>query len=71
MDLSAACDEPVFVVVINDEEQFSIWPDDQEPPGGWHRAGFAGTRDSCLAHIESTWTDITPRSARIQPSGGV
>ncbi|MCP2257817.1 MbtH protein [Streptoalloteichus tenebrarius] len=51
-------------VVVNDEEQYSIWPADRENPPGWRDAGFAGTRQECLAHIERTWTDMRPRSLR-------
>jgi MbtH protein len=52
----------VFTVVVNDEDQHSIWPDDREPPAGWRRTGFTGSLDSCLAHIDSVWTDMRPRS---------
>ncbi|GIJ08940.1 MbtH family protein [Micromonospora andamanensis] len=53
-----------FAVVHNDEDQYSIWPDDQEPPPGWRREGTAGSRQQCLDHIGGIWTDITPRSLR-------
>lgn len=51
-------------VVVNDEEQYSIWPEDREPPAGWRRVGVAGTRAQCLEHIAAVWTDMTPRSLR-------
>jgi MbtH protein len=54
----------VFTVVVNDEEQFSIWPADREPPAGWHTVGVTGSRDECLDHIERVWTDMRPRSLR-------
>lgn len=53
-----------FAVVINDEEQFSIWDAEQEPPAGWRRTGFTGAKDDCLAHIDEVWTDMRPRSLR-------
>lgn len=53
-----------FHVVRNDEEQFSIWPADRQPPAGWHRVGAAGNREQCLAHIERVWTDMRPASLR-------
>jgi MbtH protein len=53
-----------YVVVRNDEEQYSIWPDGHDLPAGWHAAGFAGPKDACLAHIETVWTDLRPRSLR-------
>ena len=56
--------EVEHVVVINDEEQYSIWPAFREIPAGWYDAGFRGPREACLDHIESVWTDITPRSVR-------
>ncbi|GII04764.1 MbtH family protein [Planobispora takensis] len=51
-------------VVLNDEEQYSIWPVGRENPAGWHDAGFTGTKDECLAHIEQVWTDMRPKSLR-------
>ncbi|WP_439380780.1 MbtH family protein [Amycolatopsis lexingtonensis] len=52
------------VVVVNDEEQYSIWPSDRPLPAGWHDAGRSGTEDECVAHIEQVWHDIRPRSVR-------
>lgn len=52
------------VVVVNDEEQYSIWPSDRPLPAGWRSGGFAGTEDECLAYIEETWTDMRPLSLR-------
>jgi MbtH protein len=53
-----------FNVVLNDDEQYSIWPFDRELPAGWRESGFAGTRDSCLEHIDEVWTDMRPASLR-------
>ncbi|MFL6121314.1 MbtH family protein [Actinophytocola sp.] len=53
-----------FLVVRNDEEQYSIWPEHRELPAGWHGTGFAGEKDECLAHVDEVWTDMRPRSAR-------
>lgn len=53
-----------YFVVRNDEEQYSIWPADQQIPTGWSEAGFAGSRADCLAHVEAVWTDMRPRSLR-------
>jgi MbtH protein len=52
------------VVVVNDEEQYSIWPDGRELPPGWRREGFAGSEEECLAHVEEVWTDMRPASLR-------
>ncbi|MFD9073020.1 MbtH family protein [Streptomyces lasiicapitis] len=51
-------------VVVNHEEQYSLWPVDLEVPLGWTEAGFTGSREECLAHIGEVWTDITPLSVR-------
>jgi MbtH protein len=53
-----------YVVVVNDEEQYSVWAADREPPAGWHPEGTRGTRDECLSHIDNIWSDITPKSVR-------
>jgi MbtH protein len=54
-----------YRVVVNDEEQYSIWPAGRELPLGWTAEGTTGTRDECLAHIDEVWADITPRSVRV------
>jgi MbtH protein len=51
-------------VVVNDEEQYSIWPVGRDLPAGWRADGFTGTEDECLAHIDETWTDMRPESLR-------
>ncbi|GGO54765.1 MULTISPECIES: MbtH family protein [Streptomyces] len=55
---------PLYDVVRNDEEQYSLWQADRDLPLGWHREGTRGTREECVAHIDSVWTDIRPRSVR-------
>ncbi|MFY1594545.1 MbtH family protein [Micromonospora sp. WMMD737] len=57
-------DTRTYAVVVNDEEQFSIWWDDREVPAGWRREGTTGTRAECLAHIDEVWTDMRPASLR-------
>ncbi len=56
-------------VVVNDEEQYSIWPVDRENPAGWRDAGKTGTKQECLAYIEQVWTDMRPLSLRKQMDG--
>lgn len=57
-------DEATYVVVRNDEEQYSIWRTDRELPAGWHAQDVRGTREECLDHIRLVWTDLRPLSAR-------
>lgn len=54
----------MYHVVLNDEEQYSIWPVDRELPSGWRTEGTTGTKDDCLAHIDVVWTDMRPLSLR-------
>jgi MbtH protein len=57
-------DDQTFQVVVNDEEQYSIWQEGRELPLGWKPVGYTGTREACLDHVEEIWTDITPLSVR-------
>lgn len=56
--------ETSFLVVVNHEEQYSIWPDYKPLPEGWRAAGKQGSKEECLAYIESVWTDMRPLSLR-------
>jgi MbtH protein len=56
--------DPIFQVVINDEEQYSIWFVGQPLPIGWHAVGQEGTKKECLEYIERSWTDMRPRFVR-------
>lgn len=58
-----------YVVVVNDEEQYSIWPAEREIPPGWKAVAPPGTRQMCLALIDRSWTDMRPRSLRLQMDG--
>jgi MbtH protein len=51
-------------VVVNHEEQYSIWFADRELPAGWRDAGYAGTKQQCLEHINEVWVDMRPLSLR-------
>ena len=50
-------DKTIYKVVINHEEQYSIWPADRENALGWNDVGVSGTKAECLAYIEKVWTD--------------
>lgn len=54
----------IFQVVVNHEEQYSIWPDYKEIPKGWRKAGKSGYKKECLEYIEEVWTDMRPLSLR-------
>lgn len=53
-----------YKVVLNHEEQYSIWPADCENPLGWRDAGKSGTKAECLAFVKEVWTDMRPLSMR-------
>jgi MbtH protein len=53
-----------YVVVVNDEEQYSIWRIESPVPSGWQAVGKVGNEKECLDHIERIWTDMRPRSLR-------
>ena len=57
-------DATVFNVVVNHEEQYSIWPADRENPPGWRDAGKSGLKAECLEYIKEVWTDMRPLSLR-------
>ncbi|HEU0049035.1 MAG TPA: MbtH family NRPS accessory protein [Nitrososphaera sp.] len=57
-------DQTIYKVVINDEEQYSIWPANRENAMGWKDAGKTGTKEECLAYIQEVWTDMRPKSLR-------
>lgn len=54
----------IYKVIINHEEQYSLWPADRENPLGWADAGKSGTKTECLEYIREVWTDIRPLSLR-------
>jgi len=53
-----------YLVVLNDEEQYSIWLAHKDVPAGWRADGKRGSKAECLAHIEEVWTDMRPLSLR-------
>jgi len=57
-------DTTIYKVVVNHEEQYSIWPADRENPLGWRDAGKVGPKAECLEHIKEVWTDMRPLSLR-------
>ena len=57
-------DTTIYKVVLNHEEQYSIWPAYRENPPGWRDAGKSGLKAECLAYIKEVWTDMRPLSLR-------
>ncbi|MFI3157242.1 MAG: MbtH family NRPS accessory protein [Methylococcaceae bacterium] len=58
-------DTTIYQVVINHEEQYSIWPEYKEIPGGWRAVGKIGNKQECLDYIKEVWTDMRPLSLQI------
>ena len=59
-------DTVIYVVVVNHEKQYSIWPADREKPLGWRDTGKSGAKAECLAYFGEVWTDMRPLSLRKQ-----
>jgi MbtH protein len=57
-------DNTTYKVVLNHEEQYSIWPADRANPLGWNDAGKTGTKQECLDYVKEVWTDMRPLSLR-------
>lgn len=72
MSRSEEEDTTVYRVVVNHEEQYSIWPEWKELPLGWTVVGTTGTKAECLEYIKNVWTDMRPlslRKAMDEPNG--
>ena len=54
-----------YQVLVNSEEQYSLWPEYKEVPAGWKRVGDAASKESCLDYINTVWTDMRPLSLRL------
>jgi MbtH protein len=62
-------DKTIYKVVVNHEEQYSIWPAERDNALGWRDAGKRGLKAECLSHIEQVWTDMRPLSLRKKMEG--
>ena len=62
-------DNTIYKVVVNHEEQYSLWLADRENPLGWKDAGKVGSKPDCLAYIKEVWTDMRPLSLRKRTEG--
>ncbi|MEV6673816.1 MbtH family NRPS accessory protein [Streptomyces sp. NPDC051162] len=64
MTEAAEATQDSWAIVVNHEEQHSIWPAGRELPAGWNEIGFTGDRQACLDRIATLWTDLRPLSLR-------
>ncbi|MEP9315782.1 MbtH family protein [Pseudomonas sp. LABIM340] len=62
-------EDAVYKVLVNGEEQYSLWPQYKEVPAGWREAGKQGSKAECLAFVEANWTDMRPLSLRQKMDG--
>lgn len=69
MNEQADWQDGVLKVVVNDEEQYSVWPVDRENPAGWRDTGKIGAKAECLAYINEVWTDMRPAGLRKKMDG--
>jgi MbtH protein len=70
VDRNDEADNAEYDVVINTEEQYSIWRVERALPRGWSKVGKRGGKADCLAYIEQNWTDMRPASLRRKMNGG-
>ena len=61
-------DDLVYVILLNGEEQYSIWPSFKDVPSGWKKVGKEGSKSECIAYIDEVWTDMRPLSLRMTMS---
>lgn len=66
MPTDAEEDTRTYTVLVNHEEQYSLWLADRAIPAGWSAVGEPGSRTACLAYVKEVWTDMTPKSLRKQ-----
>ncbi|MBM7776161.1 MbtH protein [Actinokineospora baliensis] len=57
-------DDIAYQVLVNDEDQYSLWPAHRDIPAGWRAEGTTGTKEECSAHVDKVWTDMRPKSLR-------
>lgn len=55
-------DKQTYIVLLNEEDQYSLWPFHKEIPSGWRTTGHQGTKQECINYVENLWLDITPKS---------
>lgn len=68
MSIQEAEDTRTYVVLVNHEEQYSLWLQGKDVPLGWSAVGKPGSKEECLAYVGQVWTDMRPKSLRGQAS---
>jgi MbtH protein len=58
-------DNHSYTVLVNEEEQYCLWPTGKDIPDGWKQVGKEGTRAECAAFVDATWLDMRPLSLRL------
>jgi MbtH protein len=66
MEPGMSSGQDLFAVVVNHEEQYSLWPAHGDIPEKWREVGVRGTKEECLDHIRRVWTDMRPLSVRLR-----
>lgn len=69
MDNESGEEAAHFIVLINEEEQYSLWPAGKSIPGGWKSTGKEGPKADCLKYVDEVWIDMRPMSLRLRMSG--
>ena len=64
-------DSQPYMVLTNDEGQYSLWPGSKAIPQGWQASGFEGSKADCLAYVDTTWKDMRPQSLRQSRDGKI
>ncbi|WP_369211085.1 MbtH family protein [Streptomyces flavofungini] len=59
--------DAAYRVLVNEERQHSLWPEDLPVPGGWSPVFGPDTRDACVDHVDTHWSDMRPPSIRTAP----
>lgn len=62
-------DDERYVVLVNNEEQYSLWPEGKVVPAGWNDTGVAGLKAECTSYVDRNWTDMRPLSLRRRMDG--
>jgi MbtH protein len=69
MSTEANEDTRTYIVLVNHEEQYSLWLANKDIPLGWKAVGKPGSKEECLAYVKEVWTDMTPLSLRQNTAG--